>query len=210
MSQDEFTGSVTRVIQNLKQGESEAAVEVWDRFFQRLVSLARKRLGNAPRRLADEEDVALSVMETLIAGAAEGRFPQLSDRNELWKLLLVITRQKAVDQIRRELRDKRGGGDVRGDSIFFKLNGNDSPANWEAFLGDDPTPESLAVLNDQYRQLLEALPDETLKSIVGLKLQSFTDSEVSEKLGLAVSTVERKRRRIREIWIKLAEESESS
>lgn len=208
MSQDEFTGSVTQMIQNLKSGESEAAGEVWDRFFQRLVSLARRRLGNAPRRLADEEDVTLSVMETLIGGAAEGRFPKLTDRNELWKLLLVITRQKAVDQIRREMRDKRGGGDVRGDSIFYKLNGNDGPANWEAFLGDDPTPESLAVLNDQYRQLLEALPNETLKTIVELKLQSFTDLEVAEQLGVSVATVERKRRRIREIWITLAEEGE--
>ncbi len=114
MTHEEHTGSVTQLIDHLKQGESQAATEAWDRFFDRLVVLARRRLGNAPRRLADEEDVALSVMGTLIDGAAKGRFPKLQDRNELWKLLLVITRQKAVDQIREEMRAKRGGGDARG------------------------------------------------------------------------------------------------
>lgn len=137
MAQNNFSGSVTCMIQDLKTGESKAADEAWNRYFKKLVELARRRLGNSPRRHADEEDVALSVMETLIVGSGEGRFPQLSDRNDLWKLLLVITRQKAVDQMRREMREKRGGGEVRGDSIFIGTGTQERPTSWEAFLGND-------------------------------------------------------------------------
>ena len=52
-------GSVTRWIEQLKTGDPLAAQKLWERYFQRLVGLARKKLLDAPRQAADEEDVAL-------------------------------------------------------------------------------------------------------------------------------------------------------
>lgn len=89
--------SVTRWIADLKAGESQAAAQLWQRYFADLVELARRRLGSAPKRVSDEEDVALSVFNSLCNGAVRGHFNQLSDRQDLWRLLLVITKQKAVD-----------------------------------------------------------------------------------------------------------------
>jgi hypothetical protein len=106
--------------------DSAATRALWERYFPQLVRLARKELElrGAPRRAADEEDVAASVMESLFRAAEEGRLPDLADRDDLWRLLLRMTARKVVDLKRHEARQRRGGGRVRGESA---LGGAGSP-----------------------------------------------------------------------------------
>src|SRR6202034_1431934 len=96
-------GSVTRWIGDLKAGGAAAAQPLWERYFDRLVRLARNKLRARPRRAAveDEEDAALSAFDSFCRGAARGRFPRLTDRDDLWRLLVVLTVRKALDQIQR-------------------------------------------------------------------------------------------------------------
>lgn len=101
-------GSVTLWIDRLQTGDPVAAQQLWQRYFRRLVGLARRKLRDLPRRAADEEDVALSAFDSFYRGATEGRFPQLQDREDLWHLLVAITAHKALDLVRREGRQKRG------------------------------------------------------------------------------------------------------
>src|SRR5262249_38049231 len=110
--------SVTQWIDHLKRGEESAASALWQRYFDRLVRLAQPKLGPAPRRVADEEYVALRVFRCLCEGAARGRFPELADRDDLWRLLATLTLHKVIDQKRRSSGQKRGGGAVRGESVF--------------------------------------------------------------------------------------------
>src|SRR5207302_11435918 len=84
------------------------------RCFDSLVRLARDRLRGAPKAVADEEDAALAAFDSFIRGAARGRYPRLDDSDDLWRLLVVITERKALDQARHERRQKRGGGKVVG------------------------------------------------------------------------------------------------
>src|SRR5262249_7150341 len=72
-------GSVSEWIGRLKAGDADAAQQLWERYFRRLVGLARAKLRSAPRRAADEEDVALSAFDSFCQAAAQGRFPQLRD-----------------------------------------------------------------------------------------------------------------------------------
>ena len=110
-------GSVTAWIGALRGGDSdEAAHRLWDRYFDRLVDLARARLRFAARGPDDEEDAALSAFESLCRGVTEGRFVRLGGRDELWRLMATITARKAADRIEREGRQKRGGGRVRGEA----------------------------------------------------------------------------------------------
>jgi hypothetical protein len=105
-------GSVTGWIDRARQGDSQAAGQLWHRYFHELVKLARSALKHAPRRAVDEEDVALSAFDSFCRGAEQGRFPDLNDRANLWRLLVVLTRRKAAHLIRDERRQKRGGGAV--------------------------------------------------------------------------------------------------
>ena len=114
----EAQGSVTRWIGELKAGEDAAAHHLWQRYFHRLVLLARARLrAIGPRPAgADDEDAALSAFHSLCAGAARGHVPELNDRDDPWRLLVVLTARKARAQVHREHRKKRGGGQVLGEA----------------------------------------------------------------------------------------------
>jgi hypothetical protein len=68
-------GSVTHWINALKGGDPAAAQKLWERYFARLVGLARKKLQGTRHLTADEEDVALSAFDSFCRGAAAGRFP---------------------------------------------------------------------------------------------------------------------------------------
>src|SRR5262249_5642371 len=106
MSPDE---SVSQWLDRLRDGVPAAAQNLWERYFQRLVGLARKKLQGLARRSADEEDVALSAFDSFCRGAGDGRFPQLLDRDNLWRLLVTITARNACPRVLPEGSDKTGG-----------------------------------------------------------------------------------------------------
>ena len=103
--------SVTQWIWALKRGDQSAAQGLWEAYFRRLVGLAHARLRDTPRRIADEEDVALSAFDSFCRGAQAGRFPRLDDRNDLWQILVLITVRKAIDLRNYEGRPSRGGAE---------------------------------------------------------------------------------------------------
>jgi DNA-directed RNA polymerase specialized sigma24 family protein len=199
MEGNQAAQSVTRWIDALKQGDDEAAAALWRRYFDRLVRLAQAKLGAAPRRVADEEDVALSAFRCLCDGAARDRFTELTDRDDLWRLLTVLTAHKAIDQRRRDGGEKRGGGAVRGESVLDA--GAEQGHGLDQFLADDPTPETLAVLAEEHHRLLAALDDDTLRQIALRKMEGFTNEEIAGQLGVTCRSVERKLQRIRSRWI---------
>lgn len=191
-------GSISRWIGPLKAGEDEAARELWRRCFTTLVRLARERLRGTRRVAADEEDVALSALDSFFAGVAAGRYPRLEDRNDLWSILLTITTRKAIDQVQHERRQKRGGGRVAGESA---LEGPDTDGDGFAQLAcPEPTPEFAALLADECRHRLDGLRDETLRRIALLKMEGYTDAEVAARLDCGLRTVVRKLNLIRDTW----------
>jgi RNA polymerase sigma factor (sigma-70 family) len=190
-------GSVTRWIGRFKAGDHDAAQELWERYFHRLVGLARARMRGGRRLATDAEDVALSAFKSFWRGAQRhDGFPRLQDRNNLWPLLVVITARKAHDHLKRPKGGKSGQT-----ACFSEL------ADWEVeeALGQMPTPEFAAEVTDECRRLLDLLGDETLRSVALWKLEGFTNDEIADQLGCVRHTVERKLRRIRILW---AEESE--
>ncbi len=199
-----FDESVTHWIEGMKQGHDDATARLWERYFERLVNLSSRRLGAAPRRIADEEDVAVSVFECLREGAAAGRFERLEGRDDLWKLLTAMARMKAVDQIRHQTAIKRGGRDVRGESVF-QAPGGETTRGIDQIFQDDPTPDVLLSMEERIGSLFEALPDETPRQVARLRLQGFTNQRISEQLGISLRSVERKLSLIREVWLSMLE-----
>src|SRR5262245_20229120 len=102
----ESEGSVTRLLKQLNDSEKDprdadqAARLLWQRYFEQLVQRARARLQATHRGAGDEEDVALSAFKSVCMGIAGGRFPDLCDRNDLWRVLVVVTARKAINHVR--------------------------------------------------------------------------------------------------------------
>ena len=193
-------GSVTHWLGLLKGGNQAAAQELWQRYFRRLIGLARQKLQGRPRGAADEEDVALSAFDSFCRGAEQGRFPQLEDRNNLWHLLMVITARKAARLARDEAR-QRHGATVLGEAALEGLFGEGSDERaLEQVLGSEPTPELAAQVAEECRRLLTGLGDRNLEAVAVCKMEGHTNAEIAAQLGYVPRTVERKLHLIRSIW----------
>jgi DNA-directed RNA polymerase specialized sigma24 family protein len=193
-------GSVTYWIDRLKAGDPAAAQKLWEDYFQRLVSLARVKLQATPRRAADEEDVALSAFHSFCCGAEEGRFPRLSDRDDLWQLLVLLTARKAANLVRRERRHKRGGGKVLNASALAAGAVPGEESGFLNLIGREPDPGFAAQVAEECRRLLERLADPTLRAVAVWKMEGHTNDEIAAKIGRCTGTVERKLSLIRSIW----------
>lgn len=184
------------------EGDQAAAQPLWDRYFEQLVRLARARLRAARRPGADsdEEDAALSAFDSFCAGAARGRFPQLGDRDDLWRLLVVITARKAMAQARRARRQKRGGGRVLGEADLGEGEADAGGLPLDQVLGAEPSPEFAAIVAEEYRRRLDDLGDEALRRIAVSRMEGYTADEIAARLGCARRTVVRRLDLIRRTW----------
>jgi RNA polymerase sigma factor (sigma-70 family) len=174
--------------------------KLWQRYYRRLLALARKKLGDSPRRVADEEDVVLSAFQSFCRRAQEDRFPDLRDRDDLWRLIVHITERKAYDQLIHQTRKKRGSGLVAGESAFVDLQASTGAAGIDEVAGPEPTPEFAAEMVEAVDRLLDKLADDQLRQIALYKLEGYTNEEIAEKIGRSLPTVERRLRLIRETW----------
>jgi DNA-directed RNA polymerase specialized sigma24 family protein len=196
-------GSVTRWLADVKDGRIGSVQPLWERYFARMVGLARLRLRSLQHTDAgsDEEDAALSAFDSLCAGLARGRFPDLADRDDLWRLLVVITTRKVQAQARRQFRQKRGGGQVRPASDFAGSAGDSDDDVLAQAVGAEPTPEFAAMVTEEYRRLLERLDDDVLRKVAILRMEGHTSDEIGSQLGCARRTVARQLALIRRILL---------
>jgi DNA-directed RNA polymerase specialized sigma24 family protein len=193
--------AVTLWLDGIKAGDGTDIQRLWDRYFRRLVRLAGAKLPAHCRRAFDEEDVALSAFQSFCDRAGRGQFPKLNDRDDLWRLLATITVRKALDTIRHQTRQKRGGGDVLGESaLLVGRDRDDQGEGLGAVLGREPTPEEVVQFADDCRQFLAKLHDPALRSIALRRLEGQTTPEIAAATKVSTKTIERKLRLIRAIW----------
>ncbi len=184
------TDNVTGWIKALGGSRHEhVSHRLWDRYFTKIARLAQGRLRIAAGGPTDGEDVALSVFESFFRGAADGRFERLDSREDLWRLLVTIASRKASNAGRDERREKRGG------LIDFA-----DPKVLNEIAGLEPTPECAALVADEARRLFESLADDSLREVVRLRLEGYSNDEIARALNCGLRTVERKLAVIRKRW----------
>ncbi len=192
-----MSDSITRWIDELKEGDEQAAQKLWEHYFSQIVGLARRKLEGAKRAAADEEDVALSAFKSLCIGAEAGRFPKLSDRDSLWSLLFAIVVHKSTDLIRYENRRKRGGtGDQEKCLRAVPLS---------QIIEERASPSFAMQMSTEFESLmkkLEKADDPDLHRIAVAKMTGESNVEIAKRLGCVRRTVERKIQLIRRIWEK--------
>ncbi len=144
--------------------------------------------------------MALSAFDSFYGGLAQGRFPDIAGRDDLWRLLVIITARKASDQNRRASRQKRGGGRVVHESDL--IAGADLEIDGLAqIVGAEPSEEFAARVADECARRLENLPDESLRQVARLKMEGYHSKEIAARLDCGLRTVARKLEVIRNTWL---------
>jgi RNA polymerase sigma factor (sigma-70 family) len=196
------TGSVTHLIAYLKSGDpalgDEAARRIWERYLPRLLTLARRHLDRRIRVLQDEDDVVQSMGRSFFNRLRRGDF-DLADRDELWALLMTITRNKACTAANRLFAAQR---DVRRARPLSPSDESSSAISHEAVTLEaaEPTPAEAAALNEALERRLRDLPEPDLRQVALMKLEGFTNREIAEAMACSDRSVERKLSLIRKRW----------
>ncbi len=193
--------STTFWLRQLQAGNRQAAQELWERYYCRLIGLARKRLrGRRISAVVDESDIAQSAFASFYRAAEQGRFPQLDGSDDLWGLLIVFTRRKVARRLRDECRLKRR-------RLGTAVADADGPIELEAIASSEPTPEFSVAAVESFRLLIGQLSNTTLRSLALMKMEGYTNQEIAKRLGCSLSTIERKLRRIRHEWSSVVDPS---
>lgn len=201
----EPAGSVSAALDRLREGDSSAANVIWSKFFERLARVADLKLAGGVRRTVDGEDVALSVMETICRRAKVGQLDEVNDRDDLWRLMVTILYHKATDRGREHRAQKRGSGQVRGDSIFVGAGDDAERMAFAQFAEVAPTPDMLVQLEEERRKLFELL-DEDLRHIAQQRLEGASAEDIAAAIDVSPRTIRRKLELIRERWSHVIDE----
>ena len=185
------TNNVSHWIDLVKYGDSAAANRIWQHYFDRLVRSVRHRLIGQNRAVSDEEDIVLSVFDSFYAAAEKGRFPDLSDRDDLWRLLLRMSARKVIDKRRHDLRARRGG------NVGIHSLDGDEETIIEA-IGDEPSPEMVLRMQESVEQFFSHLGVGHLRELAVAKLEGYSNAEIARRFECSERTIERRLHLIRE------------
>ncbi len=184
---------VSHWIDLIKDGNSVAAHHIWQHYFDRLVRSVRQNLRGQNRGVSDEEDIVVSVFESFYRAAEHGRFPDLSDRDDLWRLLVKMSARKIVDKRRRDQRQRRGAG--------VKVHSLDQDGDDDAIMqviGNEPTPEMVLIMEESIERLIAHLGVGRLREIAVAKLEGWSNAEIAKRFDCSERTIERRLHLIRE------------
>jgi DNA-directed RNA polymerase specialized sigma24 family protein len=188
------------------RGVDSAAQALWERYYDRLVTLAQKRLRARPSPVTEAEDAAASAFGSFCRGAAAGRYPRLGGRDDLWGLLVTITVRKVADQIERDSAQKRDWRRLRNETDLIggagagPGGGPEGEGELARIVGREPTPEFAAMVAEECKILLDRLQDPVLRQVALLRMEGYQNDEIVQQLGSSLRSVERKLARIRKTW----------
>lgn len=193
MSSDFNPGSITMAFAELRTGGSQAVGQLWQRYFPRLLALAKKNLVGRPQKMADADDAVQSAFMSFYERAVAGEFGDLLRRDDLWNLLGVITARKALKQARHERAAKRGGGKIVEQATLEGADGD--RLKLDELAAQLPTQE----VDLSCQELIESL-EEPLRPYAVMRLLGYLNREIAAEMNCTERKVERKLQLIRMKW----------
>lgn len=162
------------LLERYRQGDDQAATELFRRYVSRLTVLARARMAPKIARRFDPEDVVLSAYRTFFVRARNGQFT-LNRSGDLWRLLVGIVQKKLYHQTAEHTAAKRSVDreiplPAGGDSAWqFLPVASRYPRAEEAVAMAELVEAFMAELDPLARQILELrLSDHRLDEIAAL------------------------------------------
>ncbi len=176
-----------------RRGDQDAAREIVDRYLDRLLTLARRRISQRLASRVDPEDIVQSVFRTFFVRLKEGQFV-FQDQDDLCKLLMRITLHKTLRQVAYHKAAKR-------DPSLETPQGSHHSEQLSALFDQEPTQEATVTFLDQLEHFLTQLrPQE--REILEMRLQGFSNEEIAKKLGIYDRKIRRVIEHVRDIALK--------
>ena len=162
-------------------GEESAAEQIFHRYAERLVLLARSRLSSRLAGKTDPEDVALSAWRSFFVGAKQGQFT-LNAPGDLWRLLVSITLHKLYRQARHHAAARR--------SIGREQSLHQTAEELLSFANQDPSAEEALALAEEVEAIMAKL-DVAGRRVLELRLQGEQIAAIAQLTRRSERTVRR-------------------
>jgi RNA polymerase sigma factor (sigma-70 family) len=176
-----------------RQGDQDAARQIVDRYLDRLLTLARRRISQRLSSRVDPEDIVQSVFRTFFVRLKDGQF-SFDDQDDLCKLLMRITLHKTLRQVAFHKAAKR-------DPNLETPQGEHHHEQLMALFDQEPTQEATVAFLDQLEHFLSALrPQE--REILEMRLQGHSNEDIASKLGIYDRKIRRVIEHVRDIATK--------
>jgi RNA polymerase sigma factor (sigma-70 family) len=201
-------GSYTTWLAKLDSDQELALEMLRRRLWPFLLHLARRRLGDMPRGVADEEDVAQLAFWGFVKSFRKGKVPTLENRKHLFAVVVLITDRKAKHLIQWHRRKKRAVTRQKGESEIAAHAGSSSCSapGMAGVASHEPTPDEKVLAGDTVDHFVNLLPLE-LRPTAKLWLANYSHREIAAELNIPRSTVDSWLRRITKLWQAAAQES---
>jgi RNA polymerase sigma-70 factor, ECF subfamily len=176
-----------------REGDQDAARQIVDRYLDRLLTLARRRISQRLASRVDAEDIVQSVFRTFFVRLKEGQFV-FDDQDDLCKLLMRITLHKTLRQVAFHKAGKR-------DPNLETPHGEHHQEQLMALFDQEPTQEATVAFLDQLEHFLAQLrPQE--REILEMRLQGHSNEDIASKLGIYDRKIRRVIEHVRDIALK--------
>lgn len=179
-----------QLLQRFREGDEQAAAEIFDRYAQRLIALAASRISPALGRRVEAEDIVQSVYKSFFSRVSDDRLG-VEEKGQLWGLLAAITVNKVRATARFHGAAKRDTGSeasVHSSNHSFRFSPED--------FARTPSAVDAAIVEEQYSQIMGGL-SEIAQTVFRMHLEDASVDEIAAEIRRSPRTVRRELEAIR-------------
>jgi RNA polymerase sigma factor (sigma-70 family) len=170
------------MIRRVREGSSDAAWELVERYGPALRRVVRSKLNRRLRPQFDSLDFVQMVWSSFFR--APGKLERFGSPDELVAFLVGMARNKVVTEVRRQLMTKRH--DLNRERSLDALGGRGRLGIPDR----QPSPLDVAIARERWGRLLSDQP-EHYQQIIRLRLQGHTYQAIADSLEINERTVRR-------------------
>ena len=179
------------LVSDYQAGSESAARDLFDKYCERLMKLAKRRIGQRMASRFDPEDVIQSAFRTFFTRVKNDEFT-FEAEDDLFKLLVRLTVRKTLRRIEHHSAAKRNPN-------LEAAQRTDDVEPFSLVASHTVTPDMEVALLDEFQDFIGNLP-ELDRKVIELKIQGYSTVEIAEQVG----SYERKVRRVLERIEKLS------
>ena len=174
----------TQLIARWRDGDENAATELFNRYQKRLFPLVASKLSERMKRRMDPEDMVMSIMRSVFRMTGE-QTRSFSDERGFWKWFVTVALNKTYNRIDKMTTIKEG---------LLK----DVSSEFDDRIGGEPTADEVVEFTDLLDRVLSQLDDEQRRVLLA-KMEGLSQSEIADQMRVSTKTIQRMGPQIRRI-----------